>query len=136
MIQPDHALSAASIATVDDALYAVNARATGRDDARAIAFTVRDDAGEITAAAIGHSWAGTAELKLLWVAETLQGQGIGSRLLDAFVTEARVRGALRLWVSSHDFQAPEFYEHHGFARMATFDDWPEGHANVFLCKRL
>ncbi len=136
MIQPDHDLSAADIAAIDDALYAVNARATGRDDARPMAFTVRDDACRITAAAIGHAWAGTAELKLLWVAETLRGQGVGSAVLTAFVDEARARGAVNLWVSSHDFQAPAFYERHGFERMATFDDWPQGHANIVLRLRL
>ncbi len=136
MIQPDHDLSAADIAAIDDALYAVNAKATGRDDARPMAFTVRGEDGRITAAAIGHTWAGTAELKLLWVAESLRGQGVGSTLLTAFIDEARARGARKLWVSSHDFQAPAFYERHGFDRMATFADWPEGHTNIVLCKRL
>jgi hypothetical protein len=55
---------------------------------------------------------------------------------DAFVAEARNRGARRIWVASYDFQAPGMYEKAGFKRMAEFEEWPEGHINVILCKIL
>jgi N-acetylglutamate synthase-like GNAT family acetyltransferase len=57
-------------------------------------------------------------------------------LLDAFIDEARRRGMRRIWVQSHDFQAPAFYEKAGFARMAEFPGWPDGHSNVIICKTL
>jgi GNAT superfamily N-acetyltransferase len=57
-------------------------------------------------------------------------------LLDAFVEEARGRGARRIWLASYDFQAPGMYEKAGFRRMAEFEGWPEGHVNVVLCKTL
>lgn len=134
--RPCHDLSVEELATLDDRLYAFNASAIGRDDAQPVAFTVADEAGEIIAAATGHSWAGTAELKLLWVAQTCRGQGLGTALLEAFIDEARLRAARRIWVSSHGFQAPALYERAGFIRMATFADWPEGHTNIVLCKTL
>jgi ribosomal protein S18 acetylase RimI-like enzyme len=56
--------------------------------------------------------------------------------LNAFVTEARSRGVLQIWVASYDFQAPGMYEKAGFKRMAEFEGWPEGHTNVVLCKTL
>jgi ribosomal protein S18 acetylase RimI-like enzyme len=39
-------------------------------------------------------------------------------------------------VASYDFQAPGMYEKAGFKRMAEFEEWPEGHINVVLCKTL
>jgi hypothetical protein len=33
-------------------------------------------------------------------------RGYARALLDAFVEEARVRGARRIWVAGYDFQAP------------------------------
>ncbi len=134
--QPRHDLSAGQLAWLEDQLYAFNAAATGRDDAQPIAFTIDGDDGSMIAAATGHYWAGTAELKLLWVADDQRNRGLGKALLDAFVDAARHLGAQRLWVSSHGFQAPAFYERAGFERMATFDNWPQGHANIVLCKVL
>jgi ribosomal protein S18 acetylase RimI-like enzyme len=39
-------------------------------------------------------------------------------------------------VASYDFQAPGLYEKAGFKRVAEFAGWPEGHANIVLCKTL
>lgn len=58
------------------------------------------------------------------------------KLLDAFAAEAAIRGVRRIWVQSHDFQAPGLYEKAGFVRVAEFADWPEGHSNVILCRTL
>ena len=79
---------------------------------------------------------GTSELKQMWVDETYRGRGCARALLTAFVAEACRRGVRRIWVVSHDFQAPEMYEKAGFTRMAEFEGWPEGHTNVVLCKTL
>ncbi len=135
-IEPRHDLSAAEIDAIEHRLYAHNSGATGRDDARGIGFVVRDDAGALIAAAAGYTWAATSELKQLWVDEHHRGQGLGHALLDAYVAEAARRGVKRIWVQSHDFQAPAFYEAAGFVRMAEFEGWPDGHVNVVLCKVL
>jgi GNAT superfamily N-acetyltransferase len=135
-IEPRHDFSANEIDAIEDHLYAYNSRATGRDDARGLGFVIRDAAGQVIAAAAGYSWAATAELKQMWVDEAHRGRGMARALLDAFVGEARLRGVRRIWVQSHDFQAPGLYEKAGFERMAAFDDWPDGHTNVILCKML
>lgn len=77
-----------------------------------------------------------SEIKQMWVDEAYRGRGYGRALLDAMIAEARRRGVLRIWVASHDFQAPGMYERAGFKRMAEFEGWPEGHVNVILCKTL
>lgn len=135
-IEPTHDLTAQQIDAIEDRLYAHNSAATGRDDARGLAFVIRDAAGEIIAAAAGYSWCATSELKQMWVDEAHRAQGHGQALLAAFIEEAQHRGVRRIWVQSHDFQAPAFYEKAGFVRMAEFSGWPDGHDNVILCKTL
>ena len=39
-------------------------------------------------------------------------------------------------LSTHSFQAPRFYEKHGYERVAALDDYPLGHGQIFLRKRL
>jgi ribosomal protein S18 acetylase RimI-like enzyme len=104
--------------------------------ARVWRFVIRDDAGQIIGMAAGYSWAGISELRQIWVDKAYRGRGHARALLDAFVEEARGRGARRIWLASYDFQAPEMYEKAGFRRMAEFEGWPEGHVNVILCKTL
>lgn len=128
---PEHDLSALDIDWVEDQIYAHNQRATGRDDALGLAFVIRDESRMIGACA-GYSWAGSAELKQLWVDPAHRGRGHGRALLDAFIAEASRRGVARIWVASYDFQAPEFYGAAGFVRMAEFTGWPEGHSNIIL----
>jgi GNAT superfamily N-acetyltransferase len=135
-VEPRHDLTPDEIDAIEDRLYRHNSGATGHDDAQGLAFVIRDEAGQVIAAAAGYSWARTSELKQLWVDEAQRGHGHGRAVLDAFIDEARRRGVRRIWVQSHDFQAPAFYEKAGFARMADFPGWPDGHSNVVLCKTL
>jgi GNAT superfamily N-acetyltransferase len=135
-VEPRHDLSPDEIDAIEDHLYRHNSGATGRDDAQGLGFVIRDDTGQMIAAAAGYSWARTSELKQMWVDEAHRGRGHARALLDAFIDEACRRGVRRIWVQSHDFQAPAFYEKAGFERVAAFDGWPDGHSNVILRKTL
>jgi ribosomal protein S18 acetylase RimI-like enzyme len=133
-LRAEHDLAAAELQAVEERLDSDNRRLTGRIDDRNLVYVLRDDARRVIGIAAGYSWAGIAELKLLWVDEAYRGLGHGRKLLDAFVAEAAARGTLRIWVSTHDFQAPGLYEKAGFERMAEFAGWPEGHSNIILCR--
>ncbi|RWH75486.1 GNAT family N-acetyltransferase [Mesorhizobium sp.] len=135
-LQAEHDLPSAELDAVEERLHDDNRRLTGRDDDRALIFALRDGQGSVVGIAAGYSWAGIAELTLMWVDETYRGLGHGRKLLDAFVAEATARGSLRIWVSTHDFQAPGLYEKAGFERIAELTGWPEGHANIVLCKTI
>ena len=135
-IQPQHDLSLSEIDAVEDRLYDSNQRAIGCDDGRGLAFVIRDEAGRIVGVASGYSWAGTSEIKQMWIDEAHRGRGYARELLNAFVAEAARRGVRRVWVASYAFQAPGMYEKAGFKRMAEFAGWPEGHSNIVLCKTL
>ncbi|RWA73757.1 GNAT family N-acetyltransferase [Mesorhizobium sp.] len=135
-LQAEHDLRPAELNAIEERLNGDNRLRTGRDDDRGLVFALRDEAGRAIGVAAGYSWAGIAELKLMWVEESYRGRGHAKALLNAFVAGAAARGARRIWVSTHDFQAPGLYEKAGFQRMAEFAGWPEGHSNIILCKTM
>jgi ribosomal protein S18 acetylase RimI-like enzyme len=135
-IEPRHDLSPNEVDAIEDRLYDHNSRATGRDDGQGLGFVIRDEVGQMVGVAAGYTWAGTSEVKQMWIDEAYRKRGYARALLNAFVAEARSRGVRRIWVASYDFQAPALYEKAGFKRVAEFEGWPEGHTNIILCKML
>jgi ribosomal protein S18 acetylase RimI-like enzyme len=131
-IVPRHDLSITDIDSLEDKLYDYNRQATGSDDGRGLAYVATDMNGLQIGAIAGYSWAGMAEIKQLWVDESYRGQGLGRRLLEAAIAEATVRRCQSMWLMSHDFQAPGFYERYGFYRAAELRDWPPGYTHVIL----
>ncbi|WP_136619904.1 MULTISPECIES: GNAT family N-acetyltransferase [Mesorhizobium] len=123
------------IVALEDRLYG-NVAATGVDDGRYLSIFLKRDDETIYAGLHGHSWAGVCEIKTLWIADSERGKGLGSRLLAEAEQEARRRGCHVIHLSSFTFQAPDFYEKHGFQRLVQLEDFPRGHANVLLAKML
>jgi len=135
-IQAEHDLSPIELGSLEERLHSDNRRATGCTDDRGLAFVIRDGAGHAIGIAAGYSWASTSELTLMWIDGAYRGRGYARQLLSAFVAEATDRGVRRIWVSSHDFQAPGLYEKAGFRRIVELAEWPEGHSNIILCKTI
>jgi GNAT superfamily N-acetyltransferase len=102
-------------------------------------FTVKieDDADGLVAGLSGWTWGTCAGISLVWVRADRRAQGAGARLLAAAERVARERGCHQIVVSSFTFQAPGFYERHGFVETGRTDGLPiEGAADVHLAKRL
>lgn len=129
-------LSLEDLHRLDDLLDQDNIERTGIRDARLLAVMFRSADGELHAGLHGHSWGGCCEIKTLWVAEDRRGQGIGTRLMAAAEQEAARRGCTQMVLTTHSFQAPEFYEKCGFRRLASVDDDPIGYSNILMVKRL
>jgi GNAT superfamily N-acetyltransferase len=75
-------------------------------------------------------------INLLWVREELRGKGYGHRLLQAAEDEGRRREATHAYLDTFSFQAPDFYEQHGYQVFGTLEDFPPGHKRLYLFKRL
>ena len=86
-IEEKHDTSADEVAAIERRLYEHNCQASGFSDGKDLGFVARDKDGNIIGAALGYSWGGISELKQLWVAEPSRGRGLGSALLDKFVTK-------------------------------------------------
>ncbi len=139
-MQDDHLVfeepTPTDIQFLEDRLYEFNRAATEIDNGRALGFFVRDDSDQIVAAAAGHTWGGTCELRQVWVTEARRRAGLGCRLLTAAKAEATRRGSSQLVLSTHSFQAPDFYRKLGFENVAELPDYPREHAELLLRKAL
>jgi ribosomal protein S18 acetylase RimI-like enzyme len=117
-------------------IYEYNAAATGYHDAESFTASCANENGTIEAGISGFTWGGTCFVSYLWVAEQLRRRGVGSDLLIAVEEHARNKRCRLVLVSSHSFQAPEFYIRQGYRQAARIDDYPVGHADILLAKRL
>ncbi|GAA0332105.1 GNAT family N-acetyltransferase [Sphingomonas oligophenolica] len=126
--------AAADLSELDGRINDYNADRTGIRDARYLSIMLRSDEGELYAGLHGHSWGGCCEIKLLWVAEDRRGEGLGTRLLQSAEDEAIRRGCHLILLATRSFQAPGFYERHGFSPVATVHGYPAGHSEIFMVK--
>jgi GNAT superfamily N-acetyltransferase len=120
---------------LEDRIYEFNSSATGIADGEWLAFLVRERE-RIVAGICGNTWGGTCELRQFWVEESQRGRGLGTKLLHAAEQEARRRGCTQIVLMTFSFQAPSFYEQHGFEVFARIEDHPRGHRNLLMRKRL
>ena len=120
---------------LEDRLYEFNASATGISDGEWLAFFIREH-DRIVAGICGNTWGGTCELRQFWVEESKRHLGLGTKLFQAAEREARRRGCTQIVLLTFSFQAPAFYEKHGFEVVATIDNDPRGHRNLLMRKRL
>nr|WP_227464709.1 GNAT family N-acetyltransferase [Nocardioides lijunqiniae] len=98
---------------------------------------VLDAQGELAAGVSGWTWGVAAGIGLTWVREESRRDGLGARLLEEFEAEARARGCTHVFVTSFTFQAPGFYERHGYRELFRWEDLPApGAADVHLRKEL
>ena len=109
---------------------------TGIRDVRLLSILVRDRDDAIVAGLFGWTWGGCCEVKTFWIHERYRHRGLGTRLMKAAETEARARGAAQMVLSTHSFQAPEFYRRLGFEVVGYVDDYPIGYQSIYLRKRL
>src|SRR5262245_3724619 len=120
---------------LEDRIYDFNSRATDIADGEALAFCIRERE-RIVAGICGNTWGGTCELRQFWVEEPQRHRGLGTRLFQAAEHEARRRGCTQIVLMTFSFQAPTFYERHGFEVVATIDDHPRGYTNLLMRKHL
>lgn len=122
---------------VTQGLAAYNRKAFGRVDAQTIDIVARDDnSGEIVGGLLGHSSLGMLFLDLFYLPDDLRGAGLGSRMIALAEDEGRRRGCSAAFVYTVTFQAPGFYERHGYRRLGEVACPPDGATRIFLTKPL
>ena len=85
---------------------------------------VEDEHGELMAGLIAETFGNWLQIEYLFVKEDLRGQGIGSQLLQQAESEAKKRNCRFAFVNTYQFQAPAFYQKHGYQEVFILKDYP------------
>ncbi|WP_212682417.1 GNAT family N-acetyltransferase [Arsukibacterium tuosuense] len=101
-----------------------------------IAVQIKDDNGEVIAGSAGRTFGNWLQINTLWVSETLRGQDIGSKILQAIELAAKQRGCVNCLLDTLNFQAMPFYKKHGYHVQWVQENYPKTGCKYFMVKRL
>ncbi len=122
---------------VGEGLRRYNAEQSGVDDSRSLAVVVSDpDTNEILGGITGRTSLGLLFIDLVFLPEELRGGGLGSRILKLAEDEGRRRGCRAAMLYTISFQAPRFYERHGWRVFGEIACDPPGTSRIFMTKTL
>ena len=121
---------------VREALARFNEATVGADGHTPFAFVEYGADGAVIGGIIGGTYWGWMYIDILWVHEDHRKRGIGSRLLDEAEKEAVRRGCHHVHLDTMSWQAPAFYQKHGYEVIGVLPDIPKGNQKLLLQKRL
>jgi GNAT superfamily N-acetyltransferase len=122
---------------IQSGLADYNALRAGYRDWRPLAALLRDpQTGKTLGGMIGRTSYGLLFIDLVYLPESIRGQDIGSRLLQMMETEGANRGCKSAFLFTISYQAPGFYERHGWTEFGRIACDPPGTARVFMTKTL
>lgn len=124
------------VAAIQSGLQAHNRSRHTDSNAGRIVLAVHGSGQDVVAGLICDVAYGWLTVETLWVAENQRGRRLGSRLLAAGEELGRARGCHGAHLTTYSFQAPEFYERHGYERFGELHDYPGDQSLVFMRKKL
>ena len=113
-----------------------NDKHVGNDGHEPLNIIEQDADGNIVGGILGGTYWGWMYIDILWVREDCRRQGIGSKLLIEAEKEAIRRGCHHVHVDTMSWQAPKFYEKHGYETIGILPDIPKGNQKYLLMKSL
>ena len=129
--------SAAAQAAIEDGLGRYNAEQAGYGDARSLAVLVSDPATQaVVGGLLGRTSLGLLFVDLFFLPDGLRGHRLGSDVMAKAEEEARRRGCRASVLYTISFQAPGFYERHGYRVFGTIPCDPPGTSRIFMVKDL
>jgi GNAT superfamily N-acetyltransferase len=117
-------------------LSAFNRQHADDDTFAPITLLVHDRNGTLLGGLLGGTYWGWLVVEIVWLAEEARHHGIGSRLLQQAEHIAVARGCHAAHLDTMSFQAPDFYQQHGYTVFGVLEDLPRGHQRYFLKKQL
>ena len=117
-------------------LIAINEGHSGPLRPYPFALSVRDESGTLVAGLKALVYWNVLRIDLLWVDAAHRGKGHGVSLVRRAEEVARERACAVAFVSTFDFQAPDFYLKLGYAQIGELSGVPEGSRLRWFSKRL
>ena len=121
---------------IREALNQFNCAHVGDDGHTPLHLIEYDADGSIIGGLLGGTYWGWMYIDILWVREDHRRHGIGSRLLTEAEKEAMRRGCHHVHVDTMSWQAPMFYQKHGYEVIGVLPDIPRGNQKYLLMKAL
>ncbi len=128
--------SEADIQSVWNGLISYNRAFVAEEREERLTLFLRAPDGTIMGGLLGGTFWSWLHVGILWVHESLRGQGHGTALLQAAEAEAVRRGCHSSYLDTMSFQARPFYERLGYSLFGELADFPPGHRRYFVQKRL
>ena len=97
---------------------------------------LEDEEGNLVAGMVAETFGNWLEIEYLYVSEDLRRQGIGSKILKMAENESRNRGCKYSFVDTFNFQAPKFYEKHGYKGVFALKNYPYTGERYYYTKEL
>ena len=124
------------IKQIRESLAAFNTERVGEDGHTALHLVAYDEEGSLCGGILGGTYWGWMYVDILWVREDCRRAGIGSELLSKAEAEARWRGCHHVHLDTMSWQAPAFYQKHGYEIIGVLPNIPEGNQKYLLMKAL
>ena len=121
---------------IREALNQFNCAHVGDDGHTPLNLIEYDADGSIIGGLLGGTYWGWMYIDILWVREDHRRQRVGSRLLTEAEKEAMRRGCHHVHVDTMSWQAPMFYQKHGYEVIGVLPDIPRGNQKYLLMKAL
>ena len=97
---------------------------------------LEDEEGNLVAGMVAETFGNWLEIEYLYVSEDLRRQGIGSKILKMAERESKERGCKYSFVDTFNFQAPKFYEKHGYKEVFALKNYPYTGERYYYTKEL
>lgn len=101
-----------------------------------IRLTARDENGRLLGGLRSFVFLYWLNIEVLFVEGDVRGWGLGSRLLAEAERQAIELGAKNAKLDTFEWQAPAFYQKHGYEEYARVDDYSPGFYLAFMKKSL
>ena len=121
---------------IRQALDQFNRERVGADGHTPLNIVEYDADGQIVGGILGGTYWGWMYVDILWVDENHRRKGIGSKLLQKAESEAIRRGCHHVHLDTMSWQAPLFYQKHGYEIIGILPDIPSGNQKYLLMKAL
>ena len=121
---------------IGNGLADYNAEQVGYRDSQPLAVLVRDAGGKTLGGILGRTSLGLLFLDLVFLPKGLRGHDLGSRMLRLAEDEGARRGCRSATLYTISFQAPGFYERHGWREFGRIPCDPPGTSRIFMTKML
>jgi len=123
-------------AVIGGGIHNYNIQQAGPDNGQNLCFVLKSPDDEVVGGVIGAVHWDWLYVDLMWIREDLRGRGYGHRLLTLIEEAARQHGAKNAYLDTFSFQAPDFYQQHGYQVFGKLEDFPIGHQRYYLTKKL